>query len=161
LTKSKKENEMNTKRVSMVAVMAFVVVTAAVSPSLASAQTEFQGKFTLPCTTYWGNEILPAGAYTFSIADASRASGQVAFLKVHGPKSLEMTVMVKRGEYVKESALEVRRSAGSAVITSLHLAGIRVNAGIGMNFRAAPAAKELLASASTPAVAEKIMLTVD
>jgi hypothetical protein len=153
---------MNTKRISMVAVMALVLVTAAVSPTLASAQTEFAGKFTLPCTTYWGNEVLPAGAYTFSITDASRATGHVAFLKVQGQKSLEMTVMVTHGDYVKECALEGRRSAGSAVITSLHLAGVKTNAGISMNFRAAPAAKELLASSSAPQAAlEKITVTVD
>jgi hypothetical protein len=153
---------MNTKRISMVAVMALVLVTVAVSPSLASAQTEFAGEFTLPCTTYWGNAVLPAGAYTFSITDASRATGHWAFLKVQGQKSLQMIVMIQRGEHVKESALETRRSAGSAVITNLRLAGGKIDAGISLNFRAAPAARELLASASAPqAAVEKIPVTVD
>jgi hypothetical protein len=150
---------MNTKRISMVAVMALVLVTAAVSPSLAHAQQKVsEGRFTLPCTTYWGTAVLPAGNYTFSI---SRVTQNADILDVRGEKSLKMLSVVAPGYGKKENALELRRSGGSAVVTNMHLA----EGGININFRVASAAKELLASDSTlqgpQGQVEKILVTVD
>jgi hypothetical protein len=147
---------MNTKQISMVAVMALVLVTAAVSPSLATAQTkESEGKFTLPCTTYWGASVLPAGDYTYTI---SRVTKNVDIVEVHGAKTFKTIAIVDPDYATKGNALEVRRSGGSAVVTNMHLA----DGGININFRVAPQAKELLASASEgqPQV-EKIAVTVD
>jgi hypothetical protein len=147
---------MKTKRISMVAVMVLVLVTAAVSPSLATAQAkESEGKFTLPCTTYWGASVLPAGNYTFTI---SRVSKNVDIVEVRGGKSFKTMAIVDPDYLSKENALEIRRSGGSAVVTNMHLA----EGGININFRVAPQAKELLASASEgqPQM-EKIVVTVD
>lgn len=36
-----------------------------------NAQSVYQGKFTLPSETHWGNATLPAGDYTFTMASAS------------------------------------------------------------------------------------------
>jgi hypothetical protein len=36
-----------------------------------SAQNAYQGKFTLPFETHWGNATLPAGDYTFAMSSAS------------------------------------------------------------------------------------------
>ena len=36
-----------------------------------SAQSVYQGKFTLPFETHWGGVTLPAGDYTFAMASAS------------------------------------------------------------------------------------------
>jgi hypothetical protein len=36
-----------------------------------NAQDAYQGKFTLPFETHWGNAILPAGDYTFVMSSAS------------------------------------------------------------------------------------------
>jgi hypothetical protein len=147
---------MNTKQISMVAVMALVLVTAAVSPSLATAQQkESEGKFTLPCTTYWGGSVLPAGNYTFTI---SRVTKNVDIVEVRGGKSFKTMAIVDPDYANKENALEIRRSGGSAVVTNMHLA----HGGININFRVTPQAKELLASASEgqPPV-EKIAVTVD
>jgi hypothetical protein len=158
LNKIKKGNDMNTKQISMVAVMALVLVTAAVSPSLASAQQIAGGKFTLPCTTYWGNAVLPAGNYNFTISHPGNMKGIVA-VRISGQKSADLTAFVDYDDYLKESALDVRRSGGSEVVSNLHVAdgGTKVS----MHFQAAPAAKELLASASTQVAVEKIIVTAD
>jgi hypothetical protein len=154
LTKNKKENDMNTKQISMVAVMALVLVTAAVSPSLATAQQkETEGKFTLPCTTYWGASVLPAGSYTFTI---SRVGNHAKLVEVRGEKSLK-TMAIADPDNGKESALEIRRSGGSAVVTNMRLAGQS-----NIVFGVTRVAKELLASGSTPnGTVEKITMAVD
>jgi hypothetical protein len=36
-----------------------------------NAQNAYQGKFTLPTETHWGNATLPAGDYTFAMSSAS------------------------------------------------------------------------------------------
>jgi len=36
-----------------------------------NAQNAYQGKFTLPFETHWGNATLPAGDYTFAMSSAS------------------------------------------------------------------------------------------
>ena len=147
---------MTTKRISMVAVMALVLVMAAVSPSLATAQSkQSEGKFTLPCTTYWGTSVLPAGTYTYAI---TRVDKNVDLVEVRGGKSFKVLAISDPDYDNKENALEIRRSGGSAVVTNMHLAAN----GIRINFRVAPQAKELLASASEgqPQV-EKIAVTVD
>jgi hypothetical protein len=147
---------MNTKRISMVAVMTLVLVTVALSPGLAAAQQrESEGKFTLPCTTYWGTAVLPAGTYTFSL---SRVTKNVDILDVRGGKSFKVMAIVDPDYANKENALEVRRSGGSAVVTNMHLA----EGGININFRVAPVARELMSSASVPqGLVEKIAVTVD
>jgi len=146
---------MNTKRsISMVAVMALVLVAATVSPSLASAQKQVEGKFTLPCTTYWGTTILPAGDYTFSVSSVSQHG---AVLSVRGEKSMRVTVIANNNSIVEQNALELKRSGSAAVVTKMYLA----EAGISMQFRASASARELVAAATTPPQTElaKIIVT--
>ena len=146
---------MNTKHISMVGVMALVLVAATVSPSLATAQQhrEIEGKFTLPCTTHWGDAVLPAGSYTFTVSAISR---NVKLVEVQGEKSFRTMAMadLDKGQ---ENALEIRRSGGSAVVTNLYLTGSN-----NIRFKVGRSAKELLASASTPqGTVEKIAVAVD
>jgi hypothetical protein len=145
---------MNTKRISMVAVMALALVTAVVSPSLATAQSTITGKFTLPCTTYWEKATLPAGDYTFSIAPAVN---DVKILHVRGPKSLDVEAWTTHDSSLKENAVELKRTGGSAVVSNMYLAA----ASISMHFRSSAPAKELLAAATTPPPTElaKIIVT--
>jgi hypothetical protein len=150
---------MNTKQISMVAAMALVLVTAAVSPSLASPQQVAGGQFTLPCTSYWGSAVLPAGHYTFTVAHPSNMAGVVA-IRVKGQKSAELTAFVDYDNSLQDSALDVRSAGGSEVVTRLNIAdgGTRIS----LHFQAAPAAQELLAGGSgAHGEGEKILVTVD
>jgi hypothetical protein len=51
-----------------------ITIAALVLGALATSgksQTIYQGKFTLPVETHWGNATLPAGDYTFSVLSAN------------------------------------------------------------------------------------------
>ncbi len=131
---------MNSKRNSMLAVMALALMVAAVAPSVASAQ-RVGGHFTLPCTTYWGSAVLPAGSYSFTM---KRNFGGAAVLWIRGQKNATIALIADRDTYLKENVLEVSRGAGSEVVTGMKLA----DGGIKAKFHPTPVAKELLASAS-------------
>jgi hypothetical protein len=57
------------KSVSKVGVAALLL--GALATSGQAQQSIYQGKFTLPVETHWGNATLPAGDYTFTVASAS------------------------------------------------------------------------------------------
>jgi hypothetical protein len=67
-------------------VVAKTTITALVLGALATSgksQNVYQGKFTLPVQTHWGNATLPAGDYTFSVLSANEQYR----LYIHGQRT--------------------------------------------------------------------------
>jgi hypothetical protein len=144
---------MNTKRISMVAVMGLVLAAAALTPSPASAQKAVVGKFTLSCTTYWGNNVLPAGDYTFS---AEKIGLHATHLSVRGAKNMDVLSTANNTSGDRRNAIELKRSGATAVVTNMYLA----KGSIEMSFRTSPSAKELLVGALTPPRTERAQIIV-
>ena len=134
---------MNTKHnAAKVAMVAVVLMAAALTPSVASAQPAMQGKFTLPCTTYWGAAVLPAGEYSFTV---TKANSQVDIIRVRGAASVQHMSLRQKESRSEGSSLTLAEANGVAIARTLYLAEI------GRSFRIpqAGAAKELLAKSST------------
>jgi hypothetical protein len=110
---------MNTKQsVATVAMVAVALMAAALTPTLASAQGQMTGKFTLPCTTYWNGTALPAGDYSFVI---KRASLHADIVEVRGAGEVRHFALKANPNYVGKSSLTLARSNGVAVARELSL----------------------------------------
>jgi len=109
---------MNTKRnVAGLAMVAVVLVAAALTPSVANAQA-MQGKFNLPCTTYWANAVLPAGSYTFTIRHTSEKAN---IIEVRGAGRVRHMSLPILGKAADKSWLMLAESNGVAVARSLYI----------------------------------------
>ena len=90
----------------------------------ANAQAKAAGSFTLPFEAKWGNAILPAGDYTFSVQSGNAASGAL-YLVTFAPKGrggVTIASMQDLGAGTGEKdMLGAVRSGGSYRIRSLHL----------------------------------------
>jgi hypothetical protein len=62
---------MKTNFTRIISIVALGLIAICASASSASAQSAFQGKFTLPNDVRWANASLPAGDCTFSLSSAS------------------------------------------------------------------------------------------
>jgi hypothetical protein len=137
---------MNTKHnAAKVAMVAVVMMAAALTPSVASAQPAMQGKFSLPCTTYWGDAVLPAGEYSFTV---TKANSQVDIIRVHGAVNVQHVNIRQNESRSEASSLTLAKSNGVAIARTLYLSEI------GRSFRLpqAGAAKELLAKSQPPTI---------
>jgi hypothetical protein len=68
------------KLVTKITIVAIVLGACATS---GKSQNVYQGKFTLPVETHWGNATLPAGDYTFSVLSANEQYR----LYIHGQRT--------------------------------------------------------------------------
>ena len=131
---------MNTKQnVATVAMIAVVLMAAALTPSMANAQPSMQGKFSLSCTTYWGDTKLPAGDYTFNV---TRISLHADIIEVRGAGRVRHVAVSTPERQNEASSLTLAKPNGVAVARTLYLAEL------GRTFRipAAKSGKEMLAS---------------
>jgi hypothetical protein len=76
------------------------------------AQNAYQGKFTLPFETHWGNAILPAGEYTFILASASSPYT----LYIHGQTG---------NAIIKASAADEKVVSGHAQLNLVDIADVQ------------------------------------
>ena len=138
---------MNTNRNTAVfGLVAVALVAVALSPVVANAQA-VEGKFTLPCTTYWNGAVLPAGEYTFTTSPVSKANHEVEMLRVRGAKNLD-TVAIARPSDRAGNGLIIERSGSVAVARTMYLA----DSGQTLQFQPSKAGRELLAQARTETV---------
>lgn len=133
---------MNMKQnVAKMAVVAAVLMTVALTPSVASAQRAFEGRFTLTTTTYWGNTALPAGDYRLQIKPANSS---VDVITVKGAKEVMCLAFTQLSDSSKEGYITLSTSNGVAVARDLHIGG-----GPSFNLPTSKARRELAANATT------------
>ncbi len=90
----------------------------------ANAQYQAAGSLTLPFDAMWGNAVLPAGDYTFSVQSPNAAGGSVYLVTFtqKGQRGVTITSMQDLGARIGEKNMLVAvRSGGSRRIRSLHL----------------------------------------
>ena len=76
---------MKAKTISLfLQVLALVALMGVLAPRVATAQQEESGKFTLSTEVHWGDAVLPAGVYTFSV-DSLVSSARLYVYKGSGP----------------------------------------------------------------------------
>jgi hypothetical protein len=143
---------MNTKRnVAGLTMVAVVLMAAALTPSAANAQA-MQGKFNLLCTTYWGNAVLPAGDYAFTVRHTSEKANTI---EVRGAGQVRHMSLPILGKTADKSSLTLAKSNGVAVARSLYIAELGRTFGLPESKQT----KELLAK-SQPLSIELTKITV-
>src|ERR1700676_4647816 len=87
----RKEVTMKTLRNRILVIAAFALAVVCASAVPVSAQSAYQGSFTLAHQIQWQNATLPAGSYTFELKSVANPS----LIIVHGPNGPQIiTAMV-------------------------------------------------------------------
>lgn len=124
---------------------AVVLMTAALTAGVANAQsTLVQGKFSLPVATYWGNTVLPAGDYSFTIRSKSEKAHAI---DVRGAGKVQHMALGIIEDRTDGSALTLVNNNGVAVARTLYIAEM----GRVFHLPAAKATKEMLANSDPSA----------
>jgi hypothetical protein len=109
---------------------AFIVVVGlfaiGASSSSLSAKTLLAGSFTLQRPTQWKNTVLPAGNYTFRLANTQTDTN---ILSVHGAnKNLDIMVSAQSAcEKCRTGKLKVAVQGENRVVTSMDLPGFHMD----------------------------------
>jgi hypothetical protein len=137
----------------MLIIAAFAVAAVCASAVPVSAQSAFQGSFTLAHQVQWQNATLPAGDYTFQIESFSAPSR----ITIHGPNGYQfITAMVADQKSSERSMLLVQQRNGKSVVSDLYLAEV------GRCLRyAVPKSREDAELAQGPATTERILVAVN
>jgi hypothetical protein len=123
------------------------------------AQTSAQGKFTLPFAARWGNKILSAGAYTYSIepigssvqnVSSIRSGYHPVLLVVRSESGGPATLMIalatsQQGHTAVASGLVIETTADGPTVRTLCLESF----GLVVDFQA-PKAKKVMYARGTP-----------
>ncbi|HXN23170.1 MAG TPA: hypothetical protein VOA41_10575 [Candidatus Dormibacteraeota bacterium] len=138
--------------------LGLVTVGGAASPLC--AQTSAQGKFTLPFAAHWGNKLLPAGAYTYSIepigssvqnVSSIRSGYHPVLLVVRSESGGPATLMIalassQEGHAAVASGLVIETTADGPTVRTLCLE----NFGLVVDFQAPKAKKVMYARGTVP-----------
>jgi len=104
------------------AVFAGLLLAACLFASLARAQSDFQGKFTLPHETQWGQAVLPAGDYLLAFTHA----GPFPLLVIRDAQSSLVvayeSINIRESSAWGQSGLLVGRQGTQRVVYSLRIA---------------------------------------
>ncbi|MGA9885751.1 MAG: hypothetical protein WBQ34_18695 [Candidatus Acidiferrales bacterium] len=102
------------------ALVAVALMAACVFSGPAKAQSEFQGKFTLPYAVQWGNAVLPAGNYVLGFAQGAESS----LLAVRNAKTQHVVfepANIRDGNAGGESVLVIRVRGRQHVVSALKI----------------------------------------
>lgn len=118
-----------------------------------TAQTAYQGSFTLPHEVRWQNIILPAGAYTFKMKSVAAPS----LLIIKGKTgSYFITAVVADDQVSQDSALILESRGGRSAVRAFRMAGLNRT----LRYRV-PKAPEDAEVAQLPATRESILVAVN
>lgn len=107
--------------VNRAAVLAAVLVTAGLFARVSIAQSDFQGKFTLPYEVQWGKAILQPGNYLLSFNhDGAQRLAVVRDAKTKHVVALERT-LISEDSKVGKSALLIGTRGKRRVVYSLRI----------------------------------------
>ncbi len=114
------------KSLSMVKTLVLALLATGVFSGLASAQV-IEGKFTLPCATYWGGAILPAGDYSFSLGTSSLPALITVRGRAKGGRAAMINAQATSQTRPSErSSLTLVRRGEQAIVRSMYLAELGV-----------------------------------
>ena len=91
----------------------------------ANAQAKAGGRFTLPFEARWGNTVLPAGDYTFTVQSANPWGGSACLVTIAQKGQTGETIVVTKDQGAKvgsRNMLVAVRSGRKYRIRTLHLA---------------------------------------
>ena len=141
-----------TRSSKLVAPLGLALLAGCLTANPASAQEAFKGSFTLPFEARWGNIVLPAGQYSFTL-DHATAQGIVTIQKETGRYGY-MGRVLNQGTYdrqvVDHSELVLVRSGGNYRIRALRLGDL------GMTFEYSVPKGERQLISQTPQLLERI-----
>src|SRR3984893_9033580 len=143
---------MKTKFTRIIAIATFGLIAICTSASSASAQSAFQGKFTLPNDVRWANASLPAGDFTFSLS-ATTMSGRVFLQGPNGGAFILTSATDKRNEG-DSSKLIIEHRGGISFVRSMYLADL----GVELTYRAPKTPKKDVELAQGPASIEQVLI---
>jgi hypothetical protein len=109
-----------TRYAAKAAVLAAVLVTAGMFGSVANAQSDYQGKFTLPYEVQWGKASLQPGTYVLTFTNDSRQLLVIRSAKSERPVALEPE-NIREDSGKGESALLIRSKGGKQIVHSLRI----------------------------------------
>jgi hypothetical protein len=89
--------------------------------SPANAQSDFHGKFTLPCEVRWGQAVLPAGDYTLTFLHGHMATMLVVREAKSGRTVAYESIDIREDGATGESALFIGARGRQRVVSSLRL----------------------------------------
>jgi hypothetical protein len=133
----------------LVKVAMFALVTACMGASLANAQT-VAGKFDLPFEVRWGQAVLPAGNYSFTLSSTAGMPGYTVMVRGENRTASIIASTIIGDNAAGKSALIVERHGEKGTVRSLRLA----EAGLVVYYPAAKAERPVLAQA--PALVQQL-----
>jgi hypothetical protein len=133
----------------MVKVAVLALLTACMGASLANAQT-VSGKFNLPFEVRWGQAVLPAGNYSFTLNSATDGPTYTVFVRGENHTAAIITSPILDRSSAGKSALIVERHGERGTVRALRLADI----GLVISYPAAKAERPVLAQA--PALVQQL-----
>ena len=144
---------MKTLRNHMLVIAAFALAIVCASAVPVSAQSAYQGSFTLAHQIQWQNATLPAGSYTFELKSVASPS----LIIVHGPNGSQLvTAQVADEKPSERSMLLVQQRNGKSVVSDLYLAKI----GLCLRYYV-PKSREDAKLAQAPTSTERILVSVN
>lgn len=143
---------MKTKFTRIVPIVTFGLIAICASASSASAQSAFQGKFTLPNDVRWANASLPAGDYTFSLSSTTM-SGRV-FLQGPNGGAFILTSATDQRIEGDSSKLTIEHRGGISFVRSMYLADL----GVELTYRAPGLPKKDVELAQGPISTEQVLI---
>ena len=118
---------MNSVRFPRLSRVLLVAVSAACfTVNFAAAQAS-HGKFVLPVETHWGRALLPAGAYTFSLTQASQG-GMFTVHRNGMTVVIPLTGAISTGKVSERSELLLVTERQGATVRSVHLGHLGLTA---------------------------------
>jgi hypothetical protein len=142
----------NFSRILAIATLGFIAICA--SASAASAQSVFKGTFTLPEDVQWGNALLPAGDYSFSLKSAS-APAQITLNGPNGGAFILASVTDKREEG-DSSNLTIERRGRTHYVHTMYLAEL----GLELRYQVPSIPKNERQLAQGPASTEHVLIAM-
>ena len=137
-------------RILTVATLGLIAVCA--SANVASAQSVFRGKFTLPEDVRWGNASLPAGDYSMSV----KSIGLPVLVTLEGPNggTFIMTGTTDKRDSGDSNNLTIERRNGDRFVSKLYLADF----GVELKYQVPSQAKGDRELAQGPASTEQLLI---
>ena len=135
-------------------IVAIALIAACVSATPAAAQGVFHGNFTLPNDVRWGDAMLPAGDYTFSL----QSSGLPAQIILRGPNggAFIVTSATNRRDSGDSSNLTVERRGGTRFVSEMYLADLQLH----LRYQAPALPKNERLLAQGPVSTEQVLIAM-
>lgn len=121
-------------------------------PANASGPSVYGGKFTLTTAVQWGQAMLPAGNYSFTLDSAT--NGGVVTVRGESQTVLIIARMTDTNNSSQHSSLLIVRHNGSAWVRAMHLAEL------GMDFYYAQPKRESPSLAHGPELIQRVPIAV-